>query len=204
MWILSTLFIRVFVQHSPDWLKYRHCTIVKVFSIVVPSCSKWAVDINGQNDLFSLVEIIYISCGKHHSIVDNLPFISLTVQTVSTVPVAQVAAQPYTAPPTYPPAATAQYHTRPPPPTPATYHHPVPAAAVANQYYQQTAAPAAIPYQAPVTAPPVVQYQVPSAPPVIPYQQAPAAQTDTVSSQIRSALIDATVGQIVDNSVSIE
>mgnify|MGYP001794753531 FL=1 len=83
---------------------------------------------------------------------------------------------------------------------------------MANQYYQQTAAPAAIPYQAPVTipyqapvtAPPVVQYQVPSAPPVIPYQQASAAQTDTVSSQIRGAVIDATVGQIVDNSVSIE
>ena len=139
-----------------------------------------------------------------------LPFISPTVPTISTVPVAQVTAHPYTAPPTSPAAATAQYQA--PHPTPATYHHPVPATAVANLYYQQTAATAAIPYQAPITIPyqapvtasPVVQYQVPSAPPVIPYQQAPAAQTDTVSSQIRGAVIDAAVGQIVDNSVSIE
>ena len=171
------------------------------------------MDVNGRNDLFGLVEIIYTSCGKDCKIVDILPFISPTVQTVPTVPVAQVTAHPYTAPPTYSTTATAQYHAPPPPPPPATYYHqPVPAAAVANQYYQQTAAPAAIPYQAPVTipyqapvtAPPVVQYQVPSAPPVIPYQQAPAAQTDTVSSQIRGAVIDAAVGQIVDNSVSIE
>ena len=31
MQILFTMFIPVFVQHSPDWLNFRYCTLKKKF-----------------------------------------------------------------------------------------------------------------------------------------------------------------------------